>query len=204
MKLKVCGMRYDHNILEIDSVKPDYMGFIFYEGSARHMTSSIPTLSTSIKKVGVFVNASFDTIVEKINTHNLQVVQLHGEETPELCKSLQAFNIEVIKVFSIKNEFNFDVLSPYETVCDFYLFDTKGPLSGGNGYCFNWSVLKNYPSTKPYFLSGGIGLENVDQLQEFKKSTAASYCYAVDVNSKFEVAPAKKDKKSLEKFKQLL
>ena len=204
MKLKVCGMRYDDNIQAIAAIKPDYMGFIFYEGSSRHVSASIPTLYPSIKKVGVFVNASFDTIVEKINTHNLQAVQLHGEETPELCKSLQAFNIEVIKVFSIKNELNFDVLSPYETVCDFYLFDTKGPLSGGNGYCFNWSVLKNYPFIKPYFLSGGIGLENVDQLQEFKKSTAASYCYAVDVNSKFEVAPAKKDKKSLEKFKQLL
>ena len=197
-------MRYDDNIQAIAAIKPDYMGFIFYEGSSRHVSTSIPALSPSIKKVGVLVNASFDAIVEKINTHNLQAVQLHGQETPEFCKSLQALNIEVIKVFSIKNKFNFDVLTPYETVCDFYLFDTKGPLVGGNGYCFDWSVLENYPSKKPYFLSGGIGLENVDQLQAFKKNTAASYCYAVDVNSKFEVAPAKKDKKSLEKFKQLL
>ena len=204
MKLKVCGMRYDHNILEIDSVKPDYMGFIFYEGSARHMTSSIPTLSTSIKKVGVFVNASFDVIVDKINTYNLQAVQLHGKETPEFCKSLQALNIEIIKVFSIKNEFNFAILTPYETVCDYYLFDTKGPLAGGNGYCFDWSVLELYPSTKPYFLSGGIGLENADQLQEFKTSVAATYCHAVDVNSKFEDSPAKKNKNNLEHFKHLL
>jgi len=204
MKLKVCGMRYDDNIQEISAIKPDYMGFIFYEGSSRHVSTSIPTLSPSIKKVGVFVNASYDTIVEKINTCNLKVVQLHGEEMPEFCKSLQALNIEVIKVFSIKNEFNFDVLTPYETACDYYLFDTKGPLAGGNGYCFDWSVLELYPSTKPYFLSGGIGLENADQLQAFKISTAATYCYAIDVNSKFEVAPAKKDKKSLEKFKQLL
>ena len=106
MKLKVCGMRYDDNIQAIAAIKPDYMGFIFYEGSSRHVSASIPTLYPSIKKVGVFVNASFDTIVEKINTHNLQVVQLHGEETPELCKSLQAFNIEVIKVFSIKMDMN--------------------------------------------------------------------------------------------------
>ena len=204
MNLKVCGMRYDHNILEIASVKPDYMGFIFYEGSARHMTSSIPTLSTSIKKVGVFVNASFDFIVDKINTYNLQAVQLHGEEIPEFCKSIQALNIKVIKVFSIKNKFNFDELTPYESVCDFYLFDTKGPLAGGNGYCFNWSVLDNYSSTKPYFLSGGIGLDNISQLHAFKISTASTYCHAIDVNSKFEVAMAKKDKKSLEKFKQLL
>ena len=204
MKLKVCGMRYEDNIQLIASIHPDYMGFIFFEGSSRHVSASTPTLPLTIKKVGVFVNASYDTIVEKINTHNLQAVQLHGEETPEFCKSLQVLNIEVIKVFSIKNEFNFDVLTPYETACDYYLFDTKGPLAGGNGYCFDWSVLELYPSTKPYFLSGGIGLENVDQLQAFKTSVAATYCYAIDVNSKFEVAPAKKDKKSLEKFKQLL
>ena len=204
MKLKVCGMRYDDNIREIAAIEPDYMGFIFFEGSARHVSESIPTLSPSIKKVGVFVNASYDTIVEKINTHDLQAVQLHGEETPEFCKSLQRLNIEIIKVFSIKNEFNFDVLNLYESVCDFYLFDTKGPLAGGNGYCFDWSVLEDYPSTKPYFLSGGIGLENVDQLQAFKNSTATTYCHAVDVNSKFEIAPAKKNKELLEKFKHLL
>ncbi len=197
-------MRDDDNIRAIASIDPDYMGFIFYKGSSRHVSMATPNLPSSIKKVGVFVNASYDTIVEKINTHNLQAVQLHGEETPEFCKSLQGHNVEIIKVFSIKNAFNFDTLSPYESVCDFYLFDTKGPLSGGNGYCFDWSVLENYPSTKPYFLSGGIGLENLDQLQEFKTSVAATYCHAVDVNSKFEVSPAKKNKESLEKFKHLL
>lgn len=204
MKLKVCGMRYEDNIREIASIQPDYMGFIFFEGSSRHVTEPTPTLSPSIKKVGVFVNASFDAIVEKINTHHLRAVQLHGEETPEFCKSLQPLNVEILKVFSIKNEFDFNVLTPYETVCDFFLFDTKGPLAGGNGYCFDWSVLENYPSTKPYFLSGGIGLENLDQLQEFKTSVAATHCHAVDVNSKFEIAPAIKNKELLENFKQLL
>ena len=204
MKLKVCGMRYEDNIREIAAIGLDYMGFIFFEGSSRHVTDSIPTLSSSIKKVGVFVNASYDTVLEKINTHDLQAVQLHGEESPEFCKSLSGFNIEIIKVFSIKNEFDFETLTPYETVCDFFLFDTKGALAGGNGYCFDWSVLETYPSTKPYFLSGGIGLESLDQLKEFKKSTAATYCHAVDVNSKFEVAPAKKNKELLEKFKDLL
>ena len=204
MKLKVCGMRYEDNIQLIASIHPDYMGFIFFEGSSRHVSASTPTLPLTIKKVGVFVNASYDRIVEKINTHNLQAIQLHGEETPEFCKSLRALNVDIIKVFSIKNEFNFDVLTPYETVCDYYLFDTKGPLAGGNGYCFDWSVLELYPSKKPYFLSGGIGLKHLDQLQEFKTSVAATYCHAVDVNSKFEIAPAKKNKELLEKFKHLL
>lgn len=197
-------MRYEDNIQLIASINPDYMGFIFFEGSSRYVSTSTPTLSPSIKKTGVFVNASYKTIVEKINTHNLQAVQLHGEESPEFCKSLQVLNIEIIKVFSIKNEFNFEVLTPFETVCDFYLFDTKGPLAGGNGYSFDWSVLEGYPSSKPYFLSGGIGIENLDQLQEFKTSKAATHCFAVDVNSKFEVAAAKKNKELLEKFKQLL
>jgi len=197
-------MRYEENIKEVAAIGLDYMGFIFFEGSSRNVTASIPTLPSTQKSVGVFVNASFDTIVEKINTYNLQAVQLHGEETPEFCKSLQELNTTVIKVFSIANKFNFDELAPYESVCDFYLFDTKGLLSGGNGFCFDWSVLDKYPSSKPYFLSGGIGIKNLNQLQDFKKSTAATYCYAVDVNSKFELAPAKKDKKSLEKFKQLL
>lgn len=197
-------MRYEDNIQLIASIKPDYMGFIFFEGSSRYVSDSTPKLSTSIKKTGVFVNASYKTIVEKINTHNLQAVQLHGEESPEFCKTLQALNVEIIKVFSIKNEFDFELLTPYETVCDFYLFDTKGPLAGGNGYSFDWSVLEGYPSSKPYFLSGGIGIENLDQLQEFKTSKAATHCFAVDVNSKFEVAAAKKNKELLEKFKQLL
>ena len=197
-------MRYEDNIRLIASIKPDYMGFIFFEGSSRYVSDSTPKLSTSIKKTGVFVNASYKTIVEKINTHNLQAVQLHGEESPEFCKTLQVLNIEIIKVFSIKNEFNFEVLTPFETVCDFYLFDTKGPLAGGNGYSFDWSVLESYPSSKPYFLSGGIGIKNLDQLQEFKTSKAATHCFAVDVNSKFEVAAAKKNKELLEKFKQLL
>lgn len=204
MKLKVCGMRYTDNIRAVAAIEPDYLGFIFFEGSSRYVSESIPKLPTVLKKAGVFVNATYDTIVKKINTYDLQAVQLHGDESPEFCKSIQALNIEVIKVFSIKNEFNFELLRPFEPVCDFFLFDTKGPLAGGNGYCFDWSVLEKYPSKKPYFLSGGIGLESIEALQEFKKSTAAIYCYAIDVNSQFEIAPAQKNKKLLEKFKQLL
>lgn len=204
MKLKVCGMRYTDNIRAVAAIEPDYLGFIFFEGSSRYVSESIPKLPTVLKKAGVFVNATYDTIVKKINTYDLQAVQLHGDESPEFCKSIQALNIEVIKVFSIKNEFNFELLRPFEPVCDFFLFDTKGPLAGGNGYYFDWSVLEKYPSKKPYFLSGGIGLESIEALQEFKKSTAAIYCYAIDVNSQFEIAPAQKNKKLLEKFKQLL
>ena len=104
-------------------------------------------------------------------------------------------------MFSIKDTFDFSVLEPYEEVCDYFLFDTKGKLPGGNGYTFNWSVLEQYPSTKPYFLSGGIGLDQVENLKQFQESNASKYCYAIDINSKFEIEPGLKNIKLLKEFK---
>ena len=209
MKLKVCGMKYKDNIKAVSSVQPDFMGFIFYKNSARNFdNSSITKIPDSIKKVGVFVNESLDVVKEKVKQFNLQVVQLHGSESSEYCSQLKRHygervpsTIEIIKVFSIKDEFNFDVLQPYEANCDYYLFDTKGKLPGGNGYTFNWDVLKKYPSTKPYLLSGGIGLNEIEKIKAFKKSPASKYCYALDVNSKFEIEPGLKHSEALEKFK---
>ncbi|WP_370391730.1 phosphoribosylanthranilate isomerase [uncultured Winogradskyella sp.] len=202
MKLKVCGMKYKDNIEAVAALQPDFMGFIFYEKSARFFTGQIPELPDSIQKVGVFVNEDVKVVTDTIEKHNLDVVQLHGNESAEFCQNLK--NITVIKVFSIKDDFDFRFLQPYESVCDYYLFDTKGALPGGNGYGFDWNVLKNYPSTKPYFLSGGIGLNSLENLFEFKKSSASKYCYAVDVNSKFEEKPGLKKIEELEKFKHEL
>ncbi len=157
MKLKVCGMKYQENINQVAALHPDYIGFIFYEKSSRFFEGIIPSIPNTIKKVGVFVNAGLNEVVEKINKYNLQAVQLHGYESPELCKNLKLKGVEVIKVFSIKDEFNFNVLEPYEDFCDYFLFDIKGKLPGGNGYTFNWNVLNNYLSSKPLFLSCGIG-----------------------------------------------
>ncbi|WP_296317317.1 phosphoribosylanthranilate isomerase [Winogradskyella sp. UBA3174] len=202
MKLKVCGMKYKDNIKAVANLQPDYLGFIFYKKSTRHFNTSIPELPNTIKKVGVFVNENLETVLKKINEFNLQAVQLHGSESPEYCATIK--DIKVIKVFSIKDEFNFDALQPYENVCDYFLFDTKGKLPGGNGYTFNWDVLNNYPSTKPYFLSGGIGLNNTEKIRDFKKSEASKYCYAIDVNSKFEIEPGMKNIEELEKLKKHL
>ncbi|MFD0964996.1 phosphoribosylanthranilate isomerase [Pseudofulvibacter geojedonensis] len=205
MKLKICGMKYQENINQVTEINPDFLGFIFYEKSSRFFDGEIPNLTKEISKVGVFVNASIEYVLDKVNHHHLDYIQLHGNETPEYCKKLKAkTNSKTIKVFSIKDEFNFTVLSQFEVICDYFLFDTKGTLPGGNGYSFDWSVLENYPSTKPYFLSGGIGLENVTDLQEFLSSPAAQYCYAIDVNSKFEIEPGLKDTTKLTEFKELL
>ncbi len=210
-------MKYKDNIQAVANLQPDYLGFIFYDQSARHFNTTIPELPKTIKKVGVFVNAKVDFIVDMISKHNLHAVQLHGNESPEYCDKLRKVChaelvsesqlkpkndvIEIIKVFSIKDEFNFKQLEAYEDVIDYFLFDTKGKLPGGNGFTFNWNVLKDYPSTKPYFLSGGIGINEVESVLAFLQKPESQYCYAIDVNSKFEIEPGLKNIAALEKFK---
>ncbi|SHF64994.1 phosphoribosylanthranilate isomerase [Arenibacter palladensis] len=213
MKLKVCGMKL--NTLEVATLDPDYLGFIFWEPSKRYFEGTIPKLPASIKKVGVFVDAPLEEILKKVDTYDLQAVQLHGKESPEFCidlkkinidrsKALEESNLEIIKVFSIKDDFDFSILTPYENVCDYFLFDTKGKLPGGNGFTFSWEVLKSYPSTKPYFLSGGIGLEEIEKIREFQQRPESKYCHAIDINSKFESEPGLKDVKKLKEFKEVL
>ena len=204
MKLKVCGMKYQDNIQAVANLEPDYIGFIFHESSKRNIENRIPVFSNSIKKVGVFVDEKIEFISNKVDTHGLNVVQLHGYESPETCRILKTAGIEVIKVFSVKDVFDFSVLDAYEEVCDFFLFDAKGKLPGGNGYGFNWDVLIDYPSTKPFFLSGGIGLDETEKIKKFKKSGVSKYCYALDVNSKFEIEPGLKNIETLKKFKTQL
>tara|TARA_R110002153_G_scaffold43930_2_gene124000 strand:- start:14764 stop:15390 length:627 start_codon:yes stop_codon:yes gene_type:complete len=208
MKLKICGMKL--NTVEVAQLRPDYLGFIFWEHSSRFFEGEIPDLPHNISKIGVFVDSEPDYIIEKVKKHQLQGLQLHGHESPEYCSKIAAElkkinqKVDIIKVFSIKEEFDFNALIPYEKVCDFYLFDTKGKLPGGNGYTFDWSILKNYPSTKPYFLSGGIGLNNLDKINEFIKLPEFKYCYAIDVNSKFEATPGLKKIEELQLFKKAL
>lgn len=197
-----------YNPLEVAALRPDYLGFIFWEPSSRYFDGEIPFISPSIKKIGVFVDASIAYITETVKKYGLDGIQLHGKESPIYCNRLKEKklgpDVEIIKVFSIKKDFDFSVLKEYEKVSDYFLFDTKGKLPGGNGYTFDWAVLKAYPSTKPYFLSGGIGLDNMSDIKEFLKSPMAKYCYAVDVNSKFEEKPGLKKIEKLEEFKKLL
>jgi len=204
MKLKVCGMKYQDNIEAVANLQPDFLGFIFHEQSPRHFEGVINDLPNSIHKVGVFVDKTVEFIANQIEKHKLSAIQLHGHESPEMCRILKSTNAKVIKVFSIKDTFDFSVLVPYEEVCDYYLFDTKGKLPGGNGYAFNWDILTDYPSTKPFFLSGGIGLDQVEDLKKFQESSASEYCFAIDVNSKFEIEAGLKNIEELRMFKQNL
>lgn len=201
IQIKICGMKFADNISEIASLQPDYMGFIFYEKSPRNFENIIPSIDKSIQKVGVFVNASLEEIEEKVNQYELNLIQLHGDESPEFCQLLQQNKFKVIKAFGIDNQFNFSELEKYFNCCDYFLFDTKGTNYGGNGITFNWSVLENYHLDKQYFLSGGIGSENIEEVKSFLTSTSAKNCIAIDCNSKLEVSLGLK---STAKTKQLI
>lgn len=205
IRLKICGMKYSENIQEIAALKPDYLGFIFwYKSSRKFELKELPKLDSNIKKVGVFVDASLEEIQNKIKTFQLDVIQLHGKESVDYCANLKNEKVEIIKAFSINNDFDFNRLKAYENAVDYFLFDTKGKLPGGNGTTFDWQVLKNYILQKPFFLSGGIGLTEISKTKEFLDSDLSNYCYAIDVNSRFETEPGLKNKIDLEKFKKLL
>jgi phosphoribosylanthranilate isomerase len=207
-KIKVCGMKFDENILEISKLQTthlqiDMLGFIFYEKSKRYVGEDflMPPLPKNVQKVGVFVDATENYILEKTQKYNLDYIQLHGNETSEFCKNLRNKipKVKIIKAFGVKNDFNFDKLEEYENYTDFYLFDTKGNEYGGNGISFDWSILDKYNYKKPTFLSGGLGLENQQELVSFLKQTHLPI-FALDLNSRFEISPAFKDNDLLNKF----
>lgn len=205
MKLKVCGMK--HNAEAVGSLKPDYLGFIFWEPSARYFEGPLPDLDPSIKKAGVFVDAAIAEVVLRTFEYDLQAIQLHGNESPDYCQELKELLKgenseipEIIKAFAIDDGFDFDRLAAYAEVCDYYLFDTRSDLPGGSGKKFNWKLLRDYTAGKPFFLSGGIGPDDIDAIQDFLDQSGAAYCYGIDLNSKFEKEPGLKDIKSLEKF----
>ena len=196
MKLKICGMKYPENILEVSELLPDFLGFIFWEKSSRYFDGEIPEIPKSIKKVGVFVNATLEEISFKIKKYDLDLIQLHGNESPKFCEKLKKENIEIIKVFSVNDDFDFSLLKPFENTCNYFLFDTKGKLPGGNGITFNWQILQQYKLTKPIFLSGGIGLDEIENIKKLNLPI-----YAIDVNSKFEIEAGLKNIELLKNFK---
>ncbi|MBA6155676.1 phosphoribosylanthranilate isomerase [Tenacibaculum sp. S7007] len=217
MKLKVCGMKYIENIQQVAELNPDYLGFIFYDRSPRNFEGIIPELPKEIKKAGVFVNEIPEIVVSLVEEYGLKMVQLHGDESPEYVAKLKTIFTEsiaekhqrskykipeIVKVFGVKDDFNFEKIKPYEELVDYFLFDTKGKERGGNGITFNWKLLENYNSTKPFFLSGGIGLNEIATIKELQKTSLP--IYALDVNSKFETEAGLKSIKKIKKFKSLL
>jgi phosphoribosylanthranilate isomerase len=206
MKIKVCGMRRQGNIEELVVLKPNFIGFIFYEKSPRYVGEElseeyVKTIPKNIKKVGVFVNANPGYILNMVKKYDLQYAQLHGNEMPDICRSLRQKGINIIKAFSIDDKFNFAMLNNYKSFCDLFLFDTKGANPGGNGTPFDWKLLEKYDNEKPFFLSGGIGLENIEEIIALSKTLSI---YGIDVNSVFETEPGIKDITRLEELFSLV
>jgi len=197
MKLKVCGMKLENNIFEISELNPDFMGFIFWPKSKRFFNDKSIRISSKINKVGVFVNQDYDFIIDKINNFKLDFVQLHGEEDYQFCKKIKS-QCKLIKVFNIGSDFDFEILNSFESVCDYFLFDTKGDSYGGNGIKFDWKLLKNYPSKKPFMLSGGIDITDFKEILKIKELKIP--LIGIDINSKFEFEPGLKNIKKVEEL----
>ncbi len=204
MKVKVCGMRERVNIGELVALRPSFIGFIFYEKSPRYVgealdDETIKAIPRSINKVGVFVNASPDYILSVVKQYDLQYVQLHGSELPDFCRSIRQKGVNIIKAFLVDEHFNFAMLNNYKPHCDFFLFDTPGKHPGGNGVSFDWDILKKYDNEKPFFLSGGIGSDTIDEVFLLSKTLPI---YGVDINSKFETTPGVKNIEQVRAFIQ--
>ncbi|MGV6944804.1 phosphoribosylanthranilate isomerase [Sphingobacterium kyonggiense] len=196
--VKVCGMREDENIHQLTQLAIDYIGHIFYPKSPRYIADAkLLNSNPDIKKTGVFVNASLEEITQAIESYQLQSIQLHGDESVELIQQLNQSGVEIIKAFGVNNDFDWNSLEPYLDHIDYLLFDSKSSQYGGTGERFNWDKLKEYPYDKPYFLSGGLSLENIQEAVEFEDSRLIG----LDLNSRFEISPGLKD---IEKIKAAL
>ncbi|HVT86080.1 MAG TPA: phosphoribosylanthranilate isomerase [Chitinophagaceae bacterium] len=204
MNIKVCGVTTMKQLQQLDGLEIDFAGLNFYKGSPRYVgdkiaTKEIQNADFDIKKVGVFVDSGYDEVMKTIDDYSLDIVQLHGNETPELCSEL-AEEIEVIKVFRIDANTKKvdDLLKDFDDVCDYYLFDAGGQKEtlGGTGVKFDWDLLLKAKIEKPFFLSGGIGPDDVAKVKAFKHPDF----FAIDINSKFETAPGVKDMAKLLKF----
>ena len=201
MKIKVCGMRDLENIHQLIDASPDYIGFIFYPKSKRYVgtdfdakiTQSIPS---SIKKVGVFVNEDIDVLISACQKYKLDFVQLHGGESVAYCQKVYENNINIIKVFSIEEQFDFNEIKAFQAYITYVLFDTKCKEYGGSGEKFNWKIIENYKLSTPLFLSGGIDIDDVDDIKKIQNLNI----HAIDINSKFEIEPALKDVEKVDSF----
>ncbi len=208
LKLKICGLRDTENVREVIGVSPDYTGFIFYSGSPRYAGEKLSDellqlVPDSIKKVGVFVDEPLESVFHIAGMNRLDMIQLHGNENAEYCKDIKQQGYDIIKSIMIGDGFKYRNMEQYIGVIDFFLFDTKGMLYGGSGMAFDWQVLNDYPFRTPFFLSGGLSLENIEQVLNIQSPHLA----AVDVNSRFEISPGIKDVNKLialkEKLKQM-
>ena len=199
MKIKVCGLTVSENIQAVDFLGADYLGFIYYSKSKRFSSILKEDIEACrAKKVGVFVNSPLNDVLEQINKSALDVIQLHGEESVQYCKELRKYNqeVELIKAIPIQDKRSLKQVEPYLDIANYLLFDTACLSRGGSGVKFDWTILDEYKGTLPFFLSGGLGVEDVMCLKKWKHP----FLYGVDINSRFEIKPGVKDINVLNTF----
>jgi phosphoribosylanthranilate isomerase len=198
MIIKICGMGDTVRMHQLAKLPVDMLGYIFYPKSPRYVVGKIDPaemakLPDNIHRVGVFVNAESEEIHEIAERYFLTAIQLHGNESPELCKELKAEGYTILKAFNISKENDYEAYSPH---CDYFLFDTPSAQHGGTGQKFDWALLENYKGTTPFLLSGGIGPDDAEEVQKINHPQFAG----IDINSKFEVEPGIKDVTLIKNF----
>ncbi|MCX6205436.1 MAG: phosphoribosylanthranilate isomerase [Bacteroidetes bacterium] len=208
MRIKVCGITRPEQVMQLDEIGVEFAGFIFYPKSPRYVFSHMSKEQLKklkgqhINKVGVFVNTPADEVLQMVDSCGLYLVQLHGDESPRYCEKISNY-VTVVKAFRMREGEN--ILwraKDYQDVCDMFLFDTEGAGYGGTGKKFNWNILKGENVRKPFFLSGGIQPDDVALLKDFEKESVAKDLFAIDINSKFEVAAGLKNMDAIKTFVQ--
>lgn len=198
MIIKVCGMRDPDNIRAVEQLGVEWMGFIFYPGSSRYVGDKLSYLPEKVTRVGVFVNEQPEIVRERAEQNRLQILQLHGDESPSSCRKLKEEGFGVIKAFGIETDqpFPTEIVQHYEGCCDYFLFDTKTALHGGSGQKYNWELLTGYHGDTPFLLSGGISSVNALSVRAFSHPKFLG----IDLNSGFEISPAIKDVDLIQTF----
>lgn len=200
MIIKCCGMNNPESIRSLAALGLDLMGFIFWNGTARAALQLDPAvldvLPVSMGRVGVFVNEDYKFILPVTGNYGLSHVQLHGQESPELCERIRCTGLKVIKAFPVACAEDLKVVSQYEGSCDYYLFDSKSILPGGSGMQYDWSLLEHYKGATPFLLSGGIRSQDAKRILQFRHPQFAG----IDINSRFETAPGVKDVALIRQF----
>ncbi len=199
MKIKVCGLRDGQNIREVEALRPDMMGFICWQGSKRNVSELPSYLPSEVCRVGVLVNPSVEEALRLARWLGLNRIQLHGEESPRLCQEIaEETGLPITKTIQVGRAEDLQQCLPYERTeaVDLLLFDTQCQGKGGSGRRFDWSVLSEYNGQKPFLLAGGIGPGDEEAVLSLRHPRLAG----IDLNSRFETAPALKDTERLRQF----
>ena len=211
LKIKVCGITDINQAIALEAMGVDCIGFIFYAPSKRYVLNSLQLsdiknfTSSNAKKGGVFVNEPIEDVINMVKNAGLDMLQLHGDEDLAYYTALRAQlaaaslqNVQLIKVFRVGDKM--PDIAAFENSADYFLFDTDSKMYGGTGAHFNWELIKGNSIGKPYFLSGGIGPNDVGGIEVMKKTKAGKDLFALDINSQFELAPGNKNLEKIKSF----